>query len=254
MFQSREVCRVVAENENHRTKKIFMDTPKLFKQPLGAFSLLIMISLVTGFAACDDINMDGTKGKGQINFYLTNSADASKTAATESVVYSTELENSQDGELNQSVESLEEVNLDVQVLRVRFTESASDTVQTDTTENDDDATKWVNIEITPVKINLLDFTSADTLLSDSELDEGFYSEIRLVLGSDNDVVVNGDTHSLKVPSGQQSGYKIKFGGERLDSGEIVDLTIEFNAEKSVLVTGNGQYILKPVLHAFKGRD
>jgi hypothetical protein len=212
-----------------------------------------MISLVTGFAACDDINMDGTEGKGQINFYMTNSAEASKTAASESVVYSTELENSQDGEINQSVEGLEEVNIDVQELRVRFTESASDTVQADTTENNGDA-KWVNIEITPVKINLLDFTSADTLLSDNELDQGFYSEIRLVLGNDSDVVVNGETHSLKVPSGQQSGYKIKFGGERLDSGEILDLTIEFDAEKSVHVTGNGQYMLKPVLHAFKGRN
>lgn len=211
-----------------------------------------MISLVTGFAACDDINMDGTKGKGQINFYMTNSAEASKAVPSESLVYSTELENSLDEESNQAVEGLEEVNIDVQELRVRFTESAADTVQADTTENNGDS-EWVNIEITPGKLNLLDFTSADTLLSDAELDEGFYSEIRLILGSDSDVVVNGETHSLKVPSGQQSGYKIKFGGERLDSGEIVDLTIEFNAEKSVHVTGNGQHMLKPVLHAFKGR-
>lgn len=205
--------------------------------------LLSLFAVFIGFTACNDLNLNNIEGKGQINFYMTDATDGSKSKVTES---SAEFDDSQES-LNQPVENLEEVNLEVLHLRILFTESAADT-----TESDSEA-EWVDVEVTPFRINLLDLSEADTLIAEAELNEGFYSEVRLILGDDNDVVVDGETHSLIVPSGQQSGYKIKFGGEPLHSGEIMDLTIVFDADKSVHVTGNGQYMLKPVLHAFKGR-
>lgn len=222
---------------------IDMDTKKISKRSMPIVGLLSLFALFIGFTACNDLNLDVTEGKGQINFYMTDANDASKSIVTGS---SAEFDDSQEP-LNQPIENLEEVNLEVLHLRILFTESAADT-----TESDSEA-KWVDVEVTPFRINLLDLSEADTLISEAELNEGFYSEVRLILGEDNDVVVDGETHSLKVPSGQQSGYKVKFGGEPLHSGEIMDLTIEFDAEQSVHVTGNGQYMLKPVLHAFKGR-
>lgn len=227
---------------------IDMDTKKLSKRSMPIVGLLSLFALFIGFTACNDLNLDATEGKGQINFYMADAKDVSKSIVTES---SAEFGDSQES-LNQPIENLEEVNLEVLHLRILFTESAADTTQIDTTESDSEA-KWVDVEVTPFRINLLDLSEADTLISEAELNEGFYSEVRLILGDDNDVVVDGETHPLKVPSGQQSGYKVKFGGEPLHSGEIMDLTIEFDADKSVHVTGNGMYMLKPVLHAFKGR-
>lgn len=222
---------------------IDMDTKKISKRSMPIVALLSLFALFIGFTACNDLNLEATEGKGQVNFYMADAKDVSKSIVTES---SSEFEDSQES-LNQPIENLEEVNLEVLHLRILFTESAADT-----TESDSEA-EWVDVEVTPFRINLLDLSEADTLISEAELNEGFYSEVRLILGDDNDVVVDGETHSLKVPSGQQSGYKVKFGGEPLHSGEIMDLTIEFDADKSVHVTGNGQYMLKPVLHAFKGR-
>jgi hypothetical protein len=49
---------------------------------------------------------------------------------------------------------------------------------------------------------------------------------------------------IKIPSGQIAGGEFTVG-----SGETKDLNIDFNACASVVVQGNGQYRLKPVLHA-----
>ena len=49
---------------------------------------------------------------------------------------------------------------------------------------------------------------------------------------------------IKIPSGQIAGGEFTVG-----SGETKDLNIDFNACASIVVQGNGQYRLNPVLHA-----
>lgn len=70
------------------------------------------------------------------------------------------------------------------------------------------------------------------------------TEIRLILGTNNSVVVNGTTYPLIVPSGSQSGLKII--GKELKEGDPLTITIDFDANSSV-VYNNGQYVLQPVL-------
>jgi hypothetical protein len=52
------------------------------------------------------------------------------------------------------------------------------------------------------------------------------------------------TTGLKIPSGQIAGGKFTVA-----AGDTKDLNIDFNACASIVVQGNGQYRLKPVLHA-----
>lgn len=214
---------------------------KRFVLVLGVTALFAVAS---GLTACDVINMDNLRGTGQLNVHMSNAGDAAAK-----VTSSPEASGEIAGNHNKSPGELEEVNIDVQELNVLYTETrpdtsiVNDTVSIDTVEVE---AQWISLDITPEKINLLDLSDAGTLLAESEVPEGYYGELRLVLGDDNDVVVDGERQEMKVPSGQQSGYKIKFG-ERLHSGEIVDLTLEFDAEHSVHVTGNGRYMLKPVL-------
>jgi hypothetical protein len=49
---------------------------------------------------------------------------------------------------------------------------------------------------------------------------------------------------LKIPSGQ-----IASGGFTIAAGQTKDLDIDFNTCASIVTEGNGQYRLKPVLHA-----
>ena len=77
------------------------------------------------------------------------------------------------------------------------------------------------------------------------LPSGTYSEIRLRL-VDAHVVVGEEEHDLKVPSGAQSGLKIK-GSFAVGEGLLTTVTLDFDAEKSVHVTGNGKYMLQPVI-------
>ena len=55
-----------------------------------------------------------------------------------------------------------------------------------------------------------------------------------------------EKYPLIVPSGQQSGLKL-IHPFRIITGATTSLFLDFNAEKSVLKTGNGQYKLKPTI-------
>lgn len=99
--------------------------------------------------------------------------------------------------------------------------------------------------------NLLDFRNGiDTLLvSQAGLPAGTISQIRLILGNNNSVVVNGVTEPLNTPSAQQSGLKLNLK-ETLEPGLTYDVWIDFDAGKSIVETGNGKYNLKPVIRAY----
>ncbi len=183
-----------------------------FTKGLQGVFLIGLAALVA--VSCNDVNFSGPQntGKAQMNVHLTDAPG-----------------------------DYDEVNIDVQGLRIHYT-PASDTAADG---------QWIDLPVEPTRVNLLDFTNGiDTLLSSAELDPGHYRELRLILGSDNDVVVDSMSHNLKVPSGQQSGYKIKFSTD-LEAGEELDVVVDFDAARSVHKAGNsGKYILKPVLKAF----
>lgn len=106
---------------------------------------------------------------------------------------------------------------------------------------------WETISDIPNKFNLLDLIDDTQLvLGDAVLAPGQYNELRLVLGTDNRIVVNGESLPLKTPSAQQSGLKIK-GEFNVEANTILDLSLDFDAEASVKHTGK-KWMLHPVIH------
>ncbi len=99
--------------------------------------------------------------------------------------------------------------------------------------------------------NLLELTGGvDTLIAQSLVDTGFLVQIRLVLGENNYLVMDGDSIHLTTPSAQQSGLKISLN-EKLNADVNYKLVIDFDASKSIVEAGkSGKYILKPVIRAF----
>lgn len=88
----------------------------------------------------------------------------------------------------------------------------------------------------------------DTLLADAEINTGRVQQIRLVLGPNNYVIVDGVRHTLETPSAQQSGLKINLHQDA-NEGVMYKLLLDFDVAKSIHRTGNGKYMLKPSIRA-----
>ncbi len=110
---------------------------------------------------------------------------------------------------------------------------------------------WVSLAgIRPGIYNLLELTNGiDTVLADGLVPSGRINQIRLVLGTNNSVVIDGQTYVLETPSAQQSGLKLNFHTELVANASYV-FTLDFDAGKSIVLTGGGKYQLKPVIKVF----
>jgi hypothetical protein len=110
---------------------------------------------------------------------------------------------------------------------------------------------WQTVNLLrPGVYNLLKFSNGiDTLLAAAELPAGNLSQMRLVLGPNNSVIIDGQAYPLKTPSAQQSGLKFNIHSP-LTAGIEYRLWIDFNAGRSIVATGNGGYILKPVIRTY----
>src|SRR5690606_28336029 len=76
----------------------------------------------------------------------------------------------------------------------------------------------LNLGINAGIYDLLELTAGvNVLLFDDEVPAGSISQIRLVLGEQNTIVVDGETLPLATPSAQQSGLKVQVN-ETLEPG------------------------------------
>lgn len=97
--------------------------------------------------------------------------------------------------------------------------------------------------------DLLELTGGlSVLLADEEIPSGQISQMRLILGSQNSIVVDGVTHPLQTPSAQQSGLKLNIN-HTLEPGILYEFMLDFDVAESIVVQGNGDYLLKPVIRA-----
>lgn len=127
------------------------------------------------------------------------------------------------------------VNVDIQGLKANF--------------ND----QWIEFSLeSPGVYNLLEFTNGNSLLmiADTAFLPGTMTELRLLLGENNSVTVDGLSYEMQTPSGQSSGYKVKMDPQVMEAGGIYRLVIDFDVNKSIHPTGNGKYMLNPVVSGY----
>ena len=95
--------------------------------------------------------------------------------------------------------------------------------------------------------DLLDFSNGlDTMIASGDLEAGSVSQIRLILGTDNSVVVDGVVYPLSTPSAEQSGLKLQIN-QTFEAGVEYIILLDFDASQSVVLQGNDAYKLKPVI-------
>jgi Domain of unknown function (DUF4382) len=86
----------------------------------------------------------------------------------------------------------------------------------------------------------------DTLLGATTLPLADIKEIRLLLGTRNTVKVGGVTYPLTIPSGGDSGLKLKFE-HKLLAGVSYKVKMDFDAAKSIKEEKKGEFKLRPRL-------
>lgn len=131
----------------------------------------------------------------------------------------------------------DEVNIDIREVMIRPSSA----------EGDDD---WISLQVNGGIYNLLDYKNGGhILLAFSDLPPGQYSQLRIVLGTENSITANGITAALKTPSAQQSGLKVIIDLE-LKGGTTSTLWLDFDAGRSIAIMGNDNYSLKPVIRTY----
>ena len=134
--------------------------------------------------------------------------------------------------LTDSPGEFQQVNIDVETIKVIFNDSI------------------IEIPSNTGVYNLLDFTNGkDTLIADAELPAGSLSQIRLILGENNSLMIDSVMFDLKTPSSQTSGLKLNVHQE-ISPGEAYSYIIDFDAKRSIVSKGNGKHNLKPVIRVF----
>lgn len=126
------------------------------------------------------------------------------------------------------------VNIDIQDVKINF--------------STDSINGWQSLAgVKKGVYNLLDLVNdKDTLLASAEIPTGKIHQLRLLLGTGNSVEVDGQSYALQTPSAQQSGLKLNIQQE-VKEGILYKILLDFDAGKSVIKTGNGKYLLKPVI-------
>lgn len=180
--------------------------------------ILTLIGIMLVFTACDNMNtnpdINGDEGSGVLQVFLTDAP-----ADYESVI------------------------IDIQEIRVH----RSSDVEADE-ENNASESGWIVISDEPRKVDLLELTNGKTeFLGEAELEAGRYSQMRLILGDENELIMNGETHHLRTPSAQQSGLKLNIHAD-IESNSTYTLLLDFDASRSIVQAGNsGNFNLKPVI-------
>lgn len=136
--------------------------------------------------------------------------------------------------LTDSPGDYEAVNVDIQDIQVNASTDGED--------------GWKSLpNVNKGVYNLLELTDGkETVLTSGEYPTGKIGQIRLVLGSNNSVTIDGVSHTLETPSAQQSGLKLLLNAD-LTNGITYAILLDFDAALSVVKTGSEKYVLKPVI-------
>lgn len=125
----------------------------------------------------------------------------------------------------------DQVNIDLQEVEVKYRDSSG----------------FQSVHTYPGIYDLLQLQNGlDTVIVRDSVAFGELQQVRLILGSDNTIMVDSVLYPMDTPSAQQSGLKINLN--RLMNRDSLNVVLlDFDAAKSVVEKGNGKYSLKPVI-------
>jgi len=107
-------------------------------------------------------------------------------------------------------------------------------------ENQD--SEWLTLVEEPVTFNLIALAGVEEIVGDADIPAGTYNQLRMHVASVT-VTLNGNEVEAEVPS----DIVRVVHPVMVQADETTIATFDFNAEESVVVTGNDKVIFKPVV-------
>ncbi|MDP4032171.1 MAG: DUF4382 domain-containing protein, partial [Pseudorhodobacter sp.] len=102
--------------------------------------------------------------------------------------------------------------------------------------------QWVSLVKDPPVFDLVEATGVNVLLGTANVSAGKYTQVRLDI-TDVTVTINGTQVKATVPSD-----KLRLVGEiTIEEGKDTPISLDFDAEKSIVMEGQGNVSLKPVV-------
>jgi hypothetical protein len=108
-----------------------------------------------------------------------------------------------------------------------------------------DESRWTVISQESQTFDLLRVAEVQKFLGEQEVEPGTYSKVRFRVVSVT-VVAGGQEHQARVPGGHISLTR----PFRVEEGKTTVVLLDFDGERSLQVTGRGEYILTPVIRVF----
>ena len=106
---------------------------------------------------------------------------------------------------------------------------------------------WIVVNNTTRTFDLLQLTNGvRSVMGEATLEAGTYTQIRLLLDAGSYLVINGVRHALTVSSGFETGIKLVHQF-RIEANFLYELYLDFDANRSIILTGNGEYKMKPTI-------
>ncbi len=95
--------------------------------------------------------------------------------------------------------------------------------------------------------NILDLSNgADMLLASYNLDDSQVSQIKLILGGNNSVVLNGTTYPMTLSPADEAGLTINVN-QTLNDNTNNEILLDFDGNSSVVETSPSTYKIRPVI-------
>lgn len=129
-----------------------------------------------------------------------------------------------------------EVNVEVKEVQVHYASS-------------DSTSGWVTLNTNSGIYNLLELQNDVSVLlaTEQELQAGAVNQMRIILGTNNEVMLtDSSTTELTVNSAINTGLKLNVNSE-IRAGAKTEILIDFDADKSIVSTGENSFLLKPVI-------
>jgi hypothetical protein len=93
--------------------------------------------------------------------------------------------------------------------------------------------------------DLLTLAKTTSPLGTTQLPTGHYTQVRLFVSSATLTDSTG-THDVTIPSGSQTGLKVLVDYD-INAGDVTNVLLDFDVNHSIVSTGSGKFMLKPVV-------
>ncbi|MBI2952312.1 DUF4382 domain-containing protein [bacterium] len=96
-------------------------------------------------------------------------------------------------------------------------------------------------------VNLLEWNNGKAMLiGAADVPAGRYTQIRLKVQSAEVVTMDGQTHQVTIPSGDQTGLKL-VSEFNVSEGSTSELVLDFDVQKCIVATGSQKFVLRPTI-------